>query len=212
MPTIPQSERHGERLAVVYYNESTQTWEQRPLSGDSVGNASVIDGITQVPRYGVMPTIGGATVPMILLDAGGGDVWHVRYTINPGDAATAASRLAAGGPDVFVLSPDNVEAFSSGDTAITDIYVLCVGDGTGADNGAGVLNGTGAGVFKLDGTTSVGDCVRPEITAAQIITADSMVHFQFSADDAVRSGAISMGVLVEGGTRSYLTLGGRSHA
>ena len=55
---------------------------------------------------------------------------YLKVTVNPGDDVTAATRLAAGYPEVFLVYPGETLEIES-DTAITDVYAIAaVASGT----------------------------------------------------------------------------------
>lgn len=105
----------------------------------------VIDHNEANPKLLVTPEISGTPTPKVLIDGVGTASlipYYLLATVNPGDDVTAATRLQNGFPDVLMITPDNSLEITSS-TAITDLYLIAVGNTSGGPTTAAPANYTG---------------------------------------------------------------------
>jgi len=122
---------------------------------------------TDIPRIGVQPDVSGSPLSTMFLDAGDTQaVCAALITVNAGDDVVAATRLAAAGPDVAVLTPGSTITIVS-DTPITRVDIV----GTGSATAGGVVIST---------AMTVALCLTHQDT------------FNFSSTDNIRTVTVTM--------------------
>lgn len=181
--------------------------------------ATSYDAIASEQRNHIVPTASSVPCGTMQVDSVTGTIQCLRYTAftsGAGDDALAAQRLANGTTDTITLFPGSDELAGvnqdGDDGEITDIYFIVVGDG-GTDGGSDNIVDSSV-VANVNGqlATSVGTVAMHDVTAAELLAGDNMVHLQFDSDDAVRSFFMSLGDTYDSGTRMYINVGGRGHA
>lgn len=164
-------------------------------------NLVVMDSNEATPRYMVTPQISSTPTPKLLIDGVGTASlipYYLLATVNPGDDVTGATRLQNGYPDVVQLNPDSQIEITS-DTAITDLYLISVGNTSAGPTTAAPANYTGNAYIIANTDT----------TAANWLA--QMVHMTFDSADAVKKVRITLGPVV-GTNYAYITVEGLSYA
>jgi hypothetical protein len=136
----------------------------------------VIDHNEANPKFLVTPEIAGTPTPKVLIDGVGTASlipYYILVTVNPGDDVTGATRLQNGFPDVLTLTPDNSLEITA-NVAITDLYLIAVGNTSAGPETAAPANYTG----------NYGIVANTEADAADWLA--QQIHFTFSSADNVR--------------------------
>ena len=174
--------------------------EYEPQNGTD-GAAHVIDYSEANPRYLATPSVSGTPTQRLLVDGVGTASlipYYILATVNPGDDVTGATRLQNGYPDVLAINPDSQIEITS-DTAITDLYLIAVGNTSAGPTTAAPANYTG-NAYIIANT---------DATAANWLA--QMVHMTFSSSDSVKKVRITLGPVV-GTNYAYITVEGLSYA
>lgn len=163
------------------------------------GAAHVIDHAEANPRYLVTPELSGTPTPKLLIDGVGTASlipYNLRVTVNPGDDATGANRLLNGYPDTLTVNPDSsIEIVS--DTAITDVYLIGIGNVTPVT--AAPANYTGNAYIVTNNETDLADFIA------------QMAHLTFDSTDDVRRVRVALGPVI-GTNYANVTVEGLSYA
>lgn len=152
-------------------------------------------------RYLVTPEVSGTPTPMLLVDGVGTASlipYFLRATVNPGDDVTGATRLQSGYPDVVQINPDSQIEITS-DTAITDLYLIGVGNTSAGPATAAPANYTGNAYIVANTETDAADWLAQQ------------VHMTFDSSDDVRKVRITLGPVV-GTNYAYINVEGSSYA
>lgn len=178
-------------------------WKNRGFGGSELTNGAtpVIDHNEAVPKYLVAPEISGTPTPSILVDGVGTASlipYYVRATINPGDDVTGAQRLLSGQPDCVLIPLDSVMELSS-DLAITDLYLIAIGNTSAGPTTAA----------PADYTNNYAIVANTETDLADFLAQD--VRFTFPSADNVRKVRITV-TPVFGTNYCQITVEGLSYA
>jgi len=176
------------------------------------GSSKVIDGITQVPRYGVLPTYEGLPSAGLILDVGAGKtVVELRYIVNAGNDVLAAealrqrdlSQIGIVYPGGFSTQPvPSVDQFGQS-YKVENIYVLAIGD-IASRAGEVVLMGTAAALANRK--IEAFDASLSEALASQ-------VRFNFAAALRIQQVAVTLSpqfIVDDGGAtgKALVSIGG----
>ena len=182
----------------------------------TAGGASVIDGITQVPRYPVTATIDGVAASTLLIDAGTGHrVIGARFTLAAFDQIDATDYLA-NGVLTRAIAPGEILPMSfmldGSDGNITDV------DGMVLTDDSSIGDGQVTNVNQAAATAAVASICPEGTTQAQLLATPSgptahYLHWQISNSAACRDGFISLQPAYDtAGRYCYLTLEVRGYA
>ena len=180
------------------------------LDGSPVRTVKTIDGITQVPRYPVTPTVDGATCGALratLDDAG--VIESARIVLSTGNDVEAANDVAENNAYVTELRPGQeipVSLMADGsDGNITYLFVDVVGKIGTAPSGICAEDA----VINISTGDPVGSIAEFDATQAELIAAPSgtathhLVPVVFESSDNVRHVVVSMSEVMTDGTDLY---------
>lgn len=161
------------------------------------------------PRLPVSPSIGGSAAGELLVDCNDGTIQEVRFVINPDNDNEAADALANGINGAWAWPASFADKIPT-DVAITDVYAIVIGNG-GTDSGGDNIVDTSS-VKNINGqlATTVGTVAMIDVTAAELVAGDNMIHWEFDEADNVRLFSVVLHAPFDSTTQMRISASGRS--
>jgi hypothetical protein len=208
---VQQSYAQWEGVAPTFLNS--------PAAVDIInGSVPVLDGVTQVPRTPVEPTINGTPAGNLLCEVGTGHICEFRYVVNPGNDVLAAESLAWLVHGAGSLFPGAGRPLSSGNINMTDVYGIILAEGgtdtavaaDGSVDSSEIYNARDYSTALLDPAVANIDPGVRQLDPADLLPL--MIHWRFSSTEAVRSAFLQVSDTFRSEQRLIVTLEGSSHA
>ena len=161
-------------------------------------------------RYLDYPTISGIPASKLSINSNSGTLEMLAYTVDAGDDAAAATRIASGLPDQRLLYPGSSESISL-PAGISTLYLLAIGyGGTDTTPANGIVDSST--VVNWNGGATVGAVAALGVTSAQILGATSMIRMDFDTANVDRKVTLTMSQTFDSGKRAVVEVEGASYA
>ena len=135
---IPIGSRFTEIDTGRVYIGANDAWNLLVEKFNSFSQNQIGIDFTAVPRSSSTPQVSSSDQSIQEFGDGTNEMRHLRYTVNAGTLAAAATRLKAGFPDVYMFEPGDFRPIPA-DVAIVRLDIVAIGDATTGTPAAGAL-------------------------------------------------------------------------